>query len=319
MVNMAESHRIYHADEVLKQSRDAVAGVWTDVRSFDFKWIVPYETAFSPKILSNTTTWVMLLFGFAPLLGFYVAHNMFQLLGWLLTYFALAWAAYFYLVVAKRDFDLRIGLAVAIFTVFVGCQMDIWSKQVPPMSWLYAAAGARDGVSSALAFIAGVGVNEEFWKALPVLVLAFGFGRIRKPLDGLSYGALSGLGFAVREGFKYIGGASDANDLLRQALIRTTTNPFLHATWTAVAGYFIGLAVVSRDRRAALCIVGIVPAATLHGWYDFAVQRAYAVAIAAVAYLLLIAYIDRSQQMVDQVHGGAPAPAAPAARPAPTG
>ena len=76
MVNMAESHRIYHADEVLKQSRDAVAGVWTDVRSFDFKWIVPYETAFSPKILSNTTTWVMLLFGFAPLLGFYVAHNM---------------------------------------------------------------------------------------------------------------------------------------------------------------------------------------------------------------------------------------------------
>lgn len=288
--------------EILKYSSAAVADVWTDLRSFQFKWVVPYEAALSPRILRNPTTWVMLLFGFAPLLGFYVAANDFELMAWLLTYCALAWAAYFYVVVAKRTCSLPIGIGVALFTLFVGCQMDIWLRAIPPLSWLYEVADRRDGLESALAFIVGVGGNEELWKAVPVLLVAFWLRRVSKPLDGLFYGALSGLGFAVREGFKYIGAAGDSTSaVLHQTLIRTTTTPFLHATWTGIGCYFIGLAVASRSRRPALCIVGVATAAGLHGWYDFASDHVVAVGIAALTYLLLISYIDRSQDMLDQL------------------
>jgi len=288
-------------ENILRHSREAVADVWSDLRSFRFNWVVPYETVFSARILRNSTTWVMLLFGFAPLLGFYVAASTFQLMAWVLTYFALAWATYFYVAVAKRRSSLAIGFAIAMFTIFIGCQMDIWLKAIQPVSWLYAVAGDRSGAGSAVGFILGVGLNEEFWKAVPVLLAAFVFHRVAKPLDGLFYGALSGLGFAVREGFKYLGGAVDGADLLHQTLIRTTTSAFLHATWAAIAGYFIGLAVISSERRGALCIVGIAVAALLHGWYDFAVLHVFAVAIAALAYLLLISYIDRSQDMVQHL------------------
>jgi RsiW-degrading membrane proteinase PrsW (M82 family) len=285
-------------EQLLRHSRDAVADVWTDLRSFQLKWIVPYETVFSRRVLRNATTWIMLLFGFAPLLGFYVATSTFQLMAWLLTYFALAWAVYFYVAVAKRRSSLVIGFAVAIFTAFIGCQIDIWLKTVPPLVWLYSMANEQRGIASLLGNIFGVGLNEEFWKAVPVLIAAFVVRRVAKPLDGLFYGALSGLGFAVREGFKYLGGAVDGGDLLHQTLIRTTTSAFLHATWAGIAGYFIALGVVSAERRGALCILGIAIAAALHGWYDFAVLHVFAVAIAALAYLLLISYIDRSQDMV---------------------
>ena len=284
--------------QILKHSREAVADVWTDLRSFQFKWIVPYDTVFSARILRNPSKWLMLMFGFAPLLGFYVAASTFQLMAWLLTYFALAWACYFYIAVAKRRSSPVIGLAAAIFTIFIGCQIDIWLKTVPPLVWLYSMANEGHGVVSLLGNILGIGLNEEFWKAVPVLLAAFAFRRIAKPLDGLFYGSMSGLGFAVREGFKYLGGAVDGADLLHQTLIRTTTTAFLHATWAGIAGYFIGLAVVSSERRGALCTVGIGVAAAVHGWYDFAVLHAFAVGIAALAYLLLISYIDRSQEMV---------------------
>src|ERR1700719_1108753 len=100
MTEMFDQRR---AQNLLDHTGETVAGFWADVRSFDFRWIVPYEAVFSARILRNPTTWVMFFFGFAPLLGFFVAGSESQIMGWMLAYFALAWAAYFYLVVAKQN------------------------------------------------------------------------------------------------------------------------------------------------------------------------------------------------------------------------
>ncbi len=247
------------------------------------------------RIVRNPTTGVMLLFGFAPLLAFYIAATPFQLLACLLTYSAVALTAYFYLVVARRTASLAFGLAVALFTMVVGSQMVIGLEQVPPLSSLYAAAIRRDGVPSVVGFFAGLAANEETWKAVPVLFLAFAVRRGTTPLDGMFYGALSGVGFAFREGLTYIGGASQGSDLLHQALIRTTTMPLLHATWSGIAGYFIGVAAATRRRQFAVSILGIATATTLHGLYDVAVEHILAVAIAAITYLLFVSYIERAE------------------------
>ena len=249
------------------------------------------------RIVRNPTTGVMLLFGFVPLLGFYVAATPLQLLACLLTYSAVALAAYFYLVVARRTASLAFGLAVALFTMVIGSQIVIGLEQVAPLSWLYAAAIRRDGIPSVFGFFAGLAANEETWKAVPVLLLAFAVGRVTTPLDGVFYGALSGVGFAFREGLTYIGGAAEGTDLLHQALIRTTTMPLLHATWSGIAGYFIGVAAASPRRRYALSAVGIATATILHGLYDVAVEHILAVAVAALTYLLFVSYIDRAEEL----------------------
>ena len=248
------------------------------------------------RIVRNPTTGVTLLFGFAPLLGFYVAATPFQLLACVLTYSAVALAAYFYVVVARRTVSLAFGFAVALFTIVVGGHMVVRLEQVPPVSWLYEAAIRRDGVASVVGFFAGLAANEEAWKAVPVLLLAFAIRRVATPLDGVFYGALSGVGFAFREGLTYIAGAAEGTDLLHQALLRTTTMPLLHATWSGIAGYFIGVAAASRHRQYALSILGIATATVLHGLYDVAVEHILAVAIAALTYLLFVSYIERAER-----------------------
>ncbi len=290
-----------HAQDLFKGAGENLAGVWSDLRSFDFKWIVPYQALFSTRILRNPTSWVMLLFGFTPLLGFYIAGSESQLIGWMLAYFALAWAAYFYIVVAGRNCDLRVGLGVALFTTFIGNPVHLWVAHLRPLTWFVALATHHTGLTGLIGWLVGIGANEEFWKALPVLLAAFCLRRINKPLDGLFYGALSGLGFAVREGMYFLGLAHGANEMLRQVLVRTTEAPFIHATYTAISGYFIALAVLSRRRRAALCVLGIAVPAVLHGCFDFLGDHVIAIAVAAIAYLLLISYIDRSQEMLAQL------------------
>ncbi len=290
--------------DVLKHSGQAVVDVWADVRSFDFKWIVPYETTFSAEIIQNPTTWVMLLFGFAPLVGFYVAKSADELTAWMLAYFALAWAAYFYIVVARRDCDPKIGLGIALFTIFIGFPVHFWVARHTPLKYFVTLATSQSGPLGLIGWLVGLGANEEFWKAVPVLFVAFYLRRINKPLDGLFYGALSGLGFAVREGIYFLGLAHNPNEILRQVLVRTTEAPFIHATYTAMSGYFIALAILSRGRRAALCIVGIAVPAILHGTFDFVGDHAgVGIAVAALAYLLLVSYIARSQTMLAELAG----------------
>ena len=290
-----------NVQDVIEHAGENVAGVWADLRSFDFKWIVPYQTVYSSQIVRNPTTWVMLLFGFAPLLGFHVAVTESQITACMLAYFGLAWAAYFYIVVAKRNCDLKVGLGIALFTMLVGNPVHLWIARQPPLKWFVSLATSHSGVVGLIGWLIGIGANEEFWKAVPVLFVAFGLRRINKPLDGLFYGALSGLGFAVREGIYFLGLAHGTNEMLRQVLVRTTEAPFIHATYTAISGYFIALAALSRKRRVALCVLGLAVAATLHGSFDFVGDHTVGIVVAALAYFLLISYIERSQEMLAQL------------------
>jgi RsiW-degrading membrane proteinase PrsW (M82 family) len=170
-----------------------------------------------------------------------------------------------------------------------------------PLKWFVSLATHNTGVTGLVGWLLGIGANEEFWKAVPVLLVAFWLRRINKPLDGLFYGALSGLGFAVREGIYFLGLAHGTNEMVRQILLRTTEAPFIHATYTAMSGYFIALAVLSQRRRAALCVLGVTVPAALHGCFDFVGDHVIGIVVAALAYLLLISYIDRSQEMLAQL------------------
>lgn len=271
-----------------------------DIRGFSFKWVVPVDTALSPALLRNPTVWTMLLFGFYPLLSLSLgtAKTGEDFVRTLMIYCGLAWACYFYYFVCKRSVDYRIGIGVMAFTAFIGVNLVFVLWKIPPFSVLYSMTDpAKDLVSHLIGFTLGVGVIEELTKAAPVLVLAYGMNRVEKPLDGIFYGALSGLGFGIAEGIQYIV-ATEANVVM--VLIRITTLPFMHALWAGTVGYFIGLAQVNKTRGAALVVMGYAVSVVTHGTYD-AFGGPVALAIAAFTYLLFSAYIARSQQMVAEL------------------
>jgi RsiW-degrading membrane proteinase PrsW (M82 family) len=141
---------------------------------------------------------------------------------------------------------------------------------------------------------------EESLKFLPVVLLAFVFKQVRKPIDGMFYGALAGLGFAAWEGYKYVIDPKYGGVLI-QTLVRSTALPFLHAAYTAIGCYLVALATREKTTkgRIKLCAFGYLSAATIHGVYDF-LSDTPKIMTAIVIYLLFSAYAAQSQQVAEE-------------------
>jgi RsiW-degrading membrane proteinase PrsW (M82 family) len=127
--------------------------------------------------------------------------------------------------------------------------------------------------------------------------LAFVLKKVNKPIDGMFYGAMAGLGFAAWEGYKYVIDPQYGGVLI-QTLIRSTALPFLHAAYTAIGGYFVALSTLAETRgsRIKLCAIGFVLAATVHGMYDFLTGDPK-IAMSIFIYLLFSAYAAQSHQI----------------------
>lgn len=272
-----------------------------DIKSFQFKWVVPTDTALSPEFIRNPSVWVMLLFGFLPLASFLLelVTTGPGFLVMLEIYFALAWGFYYYYFVARCAVDFRFGAAVMAFTALVGVKGVLMVQTLPIVSWLYDGLnGQQDAVRTLMGFVLGVGPVEEGFKAIPVLAVAFYWRKIEKPIDGIFYGACSGLGFAIAEGVMYV---SNAQVPIVQMLIRGTSLPFLHSLWSAIVGYFIALAAINRSRAPALVVTGFLVSIVLHGVYDFVSSGLLGIVMCAFTYLLFVSYMERSQAMVAEI------------------
>lgn len=122
-----------------------------------------------------------------------------------------------------------------------------------------------------------VGPVEETIKMLAVRLLPYGSDHFSTVLDGAVYGAMAGMGFAFIENAIYIrrgvplsemefglsmvaaGGAITAT--------RAIAGPG-HVIYSALAGYYLGLAKFNPDHRGPLVLKGILLAAFLHGLYN---------------------------------------------------
>jgi RsiW-degrading membrane proteinase PrsW (M82 family) len=181
-------------------------------------------------------------------------------------------------------------------------------QQVPPFRSLYHAIDS--GLLFRLVgFILGVGVLEEMCKALPVYLL-ISYKKLRDPLSTAFYGSMSGLGFAIAEGvaysFRYASGLSrgqlDLGSYVAANTIRFVSLPLFHAILAGIVGYFIGLTIINPSRRNALCFVGVLIAAILHGLYNTFAGGLPGLVIVGFAILLFVAYLRRSQQIVTEMH-----------------
>ena len=254
----------------------------------------------------------------------------------------LAWQFHRYLMVFPSAAVLGMALELPVLLVGFAAFQLLRPVRPPPLLWSAAALiwGATAAAGCALLaneglidlWAKGTGVrfasswsdalsaplNEEVLKACGVVMIALAAPQaISGALDGLIYGALTGLGFQVMENVIYglnnivMSGATDAARAVQSsALLRVgTTGLGSHWTMTAVAGAGIGY-LVSYSRRRGRS--GILPAVAcllvamgMHLLFDapqVSVEIKVGVdfvIVAALYALLRHAFTERARELLD--------------------
>ena len=137
------------------------------------------------------------------------------------------------------------------------------------------AAQVNNALAGRIPVFLFVGFNEEFWKAVPVLLLALFLPRaVNGTRDGLIFGTISGLAFAViefglyvsYESFDEVGWTALLNQVARANILGTHN----HILWSAALGSAIGWAAASAAgwRRIAVPLLAYLGVAITHGLED---------------------------------------------------
>jgi len=225
-----------------------------------------------------------LLFGLAPLAVAYFFSGSIdvnlaaRVVGF---YFAVLWGYILMNLLGFFNIKARNILVPLIFTPAVGIALVLLLQQFPGFNLLYNATEQGFDPFRLLGYVAGVGVLEETVKILPILWLCYWAKEIFSPKEAAFYAAVSGLAFGIAESARYLtafdptNGALSSNGALSGGqyvilqFIRLITLPLLHAAFSGLVGYYVGLGISRPRSRRMLVIFGIAASAVVHGLYDF--------------------------------------------------
>jgi RsiW-degrading membrane proteinase PrsW (M82 family) len=127
-------------------------------------------------------------------------------------------------------------------------------------------------------FFLVVGPVEETVKLLAVRLYAYGRPTFDCVIDGAVYGAMAGLGFATVENSLFItrqvgdlGMGVGVLELIGVGggitAVRALAGPG-HVIYSAVAGYYLGLAKFNPENRGPIIVKGLLIAAFIHATYN---------------------------------------------------
>jgi len=204
---------------------------------------------------------------------------------------ALALAGYVYVadVTTKEPLHL-IGATFALAFVFASFAAIVNTAAEP----LFRALGALGIVGYYLLVVAP---GEELVKLLAVRFYAYRDPRFDAVVDGAVYGAVAGLGFATIENAIYVTGfvqeattAPVVDRAIDIAQRRALAGPG-HVIYSAIAGYYLGLAKFVDDHRGAVVVKGLAIAAGFHALYNLTIGFAPAVLGAALGLDPIVSFV----------------------------
>ena len=220
------------------------------------------------------------------------------------------WSLLLYRLFADRDLSFRLAFGTVLFTCFIGLPiLELWLfTPVDITGWLI----TRNFLAFRLSgYVFGVGVREEMTKAIPLILLALFTTKMRRPINGLLLGMMSGIGFAGAENVYYVfrtleeslramketGQAGHLVMPVYNNVVRMAMTPFLHACFSAIFGYFIALGVSQRRHRFVFFFLGLSLSSLLHGLYDTFVGESplLGVAIQCGSFFLVMTYILKAR------------------------
>lgn len=218
-------------------------------------------------------------------------------------YFSGIWALFFSYLFSTLQVRWKISIAIFfICQVVVFLVWDILS--LPTLNPLYHLLDTGNPTLSLVSYVFGVGLTEEFFKLVPILLILHLSKDVMKPQTMVYYGLISGVSFGVFEGVQYQMGANFQilSDVpLAEGYVitfilniaRLTCLPFLHAIWCGIASYFSAFALLYPRYRKALYVLALLIPATLHGLYDFVagISSLLTIPIVLIAVILLMVYL----------------------------
>ena len=155
-------------------------------------------------------------------------------------------------------------------------------------------------VGSVAFFFVIVGPVEETVKLLAVRLHAYRRDEFDAVVDGAVYGAMAGLGFATIENSLYItqnlGTGTDLDlglGLIGMGggitAVRALAGPG-HVIYSAIAGYYLGLAKFNRENAGPIVIKGLILAALIHATYNSTVGIGSGIIVAVTGLPPLLAF-----------------------------
>ncbi|MCK8824425.1 PrsW family intramembrane metalloprotease [Fuchsiella alkaliacetigena] len=140
-----------------------------------------------------------------------------------------------------------------------------------------------------------IGLVEEVLKIGVVYLFIYPLSEFNEVMDGVIYGISAGLGFAAIENLFYtiIFG-------YQVGVMRAFVTTVVHASFSGIAGYYLGLAKKTGERR--LIIIGLIQVVLLHGIYDFLIisdllPSAAILGLVIAFYLYLAKLIRQAQEL----------------------
>ncbi|KAB1192533.1 PrsW family intramembrane metalloprotease [Haloferax sp. MBLA0076] len=136
-------------------------------------------------------------------------------------------------------------------------------------------------LGSIIFFYLVVGPVEETVKLLAVRLYAYSHSSFNAVVDGAVYGAMAGLGFATIENALYItrnlmtsgldlgtaGGVGIIGAGSTITAVRALAGPG-HVIYSAIAGYYLGLAKFNKENAGPIVIKGLILASLVHATYN---------------------------------------------------
>jgi RsiW-degrading membrane proteinase PrsW (M82 family) len=224
-------------------------------------------------------------------------------------YFALLWLVVLSLFMRPQKIGMELFAQISLFTIIVGMTLVLILQRLPILNTLYAETQSQLLLARAFGYVLGVGLLEEAMKALPVYLFALRKNLPFRPLTFAYLGVFSGLAFGVAEAVSYSflyafgvrAGVIDLGGYMVVQVLRLITLPLLHALWSGIVGYFIGLAALHRSAPRALMMIGVALAAVLHGAYDTFANGWLGVGVAALSLLIFISYVRTSDLIAKEI------------------
>jgi RsiW-degrading membrane proteinase PrsW (M82 family) len=297
-----------HAFGMHEESGLNFSKILKEFKSLDYRFLIPLSKIFDAKLLRKKAVQWIMFFGLLPLIYAWIAFKYeleFVQVVWMIEiYFCLFWALYFYSIIQPTKTVWRQGIGYALFTAVIGIPVLLSLQTFPVVRDLYGGLSSRNLFSQLTGFVLGVGILEETCKALPLIIFGLRKKTIRGIRDGVFLGFLSGLGFAASEGVTYTVRATadalyygSATGQVITLLDRVMSGPLQHSAWAGVVGWFIGVAAQRTESKWPIVIVGILFMALLHGLYDTFSDGIVGILLAALGYLIFMAYL---------IHGDTP-------------
>ena len=188
---------------------------------------------------------------------------------------AIAWYVY------RSDVTTAEPLSLLVATVLLGMATASFAAVVN--SALRPSFNLLGPLGVAAFFIIVVGPIEEAVKLLAVRLYAYADARFDAVIDGAVYGAMAGLGFAIVENAFYITRSLPMAEVPLGAgligagggitAVRALAGPG-HVIYSAIAGYYLGLAKFNPGMRGPIIIKGLLIAAGVHALYNLTVGPA---------------------------------------------